>query len=67
MGETSKKELVERLMDEAVERWGEDEAESIRSALETIAEAIWDLGRLRLELEDEPAARVDLRFEAGEG
>lgn len=64
MNMMTKNALVDRIMDDAVERWGEDEVESIRSALETIADAIWELERFRLEPEDEPVARVDLRFKA---
>lgn len=59
MDEASKKEFVKHLLDAALEKWGEKEVASIRSALERTAEAIWEVEGFELELEDEPVTRVN--------
>jgi len=66
MDEASKKEIVEHLLDAALEKWGKEEVALIRSALERTAEAIWKVKGFKLELEDEPVTRVNHHFDAGE-
>lgn len=59
-GPVDKEDLVERLFNEAASNWGREEAASMRSTIESIAEAIIQVDSFRLEPSDEP-------FRAGEG
>jgi hypothetical protein len=59
-GPVDREALVERLFSEAASNWGREEAASMRSTIESIAEAIIQVDSFRLEPSDEP-------FRAGEG
>jgi len=52
--EPEKRACIDRLMKMAVERWGVDEVEQLRSALERTATAIWMVEGFKLEPEEEP-------------
>lgn len=47
--------FVEHLVKMASERWGREEVEKLKSAIERIADAIWTLEVFQLEPSDEPA------------
>lgn len=48
------KDLVETFLAIASQRWGEEEATVLRSALERTAEAVMDVKDFELDLSDEP-------------
>jgi len=50
-----KKAYIDHLMKMAVERWGANEVEQLRSALERTANAVWMVESFKLELDEEPA------------
>ena len=49
-----KGELVRRFLEEARERWGEEEARLLRPALERAAEAVWEVEGFEPGVEEEP-------------
>ena len=54
-GELTKSEILRSLITAAAERWGKEEAERMKPSLESMAEAICDVGGFRLMPEEEPA------------
>ena len=55
-----KEKVLKRLLEAAVETWGEAEIAKIRPAFETIAEAICTVEAASLEPEEEPAHPLTL-------
>lgn len=51
-----KKAYIDQILKLAVETWGREEVEELRSALERTANAIWMVEGLKLEPEEEPNA-----------
>lgn len=49
-----KKFDIDSLLKKAVERWGEDEVELMKPALERIAKAIWTIQSYHLKPDEEP-------------
>lgn len=49
-----KKEIVESFLGVAVQRWGEEEVEAIRAAIEKTAEAVWEVQKFKIDPFDEP-------------
>ncbi len=49
-----KSETVERFLSVAVQRWGEDEVEAIRVAIEKTAEAVREVQKFKIDPFDEP-------------
>ena len=49
-----KKELVGDFFERAVEMWGEEEALLLRSDLERIAQAVWEVENFEPGVEEEP-------------
>ncbi len=52
---------IEHLVKRAVERWGQEEVDQLRSALERIADAIWLVDGFKMEPNEEPAKPVGER------
>ena len=48
------RERVEKLLDIARERWGEEEARLLKPALERVAEAIYEVEGFELNPDEEP-------------
>ena len=51
----SLEEIFIRLFEEAIKRWSEETAQELKSDIERISEAIWQVERFKLEPEDEPS------------
>jgi hypothetical protein len=55
MGEDqARREYVNHFLDTATQLWGREAVSEIRTILERTAEAIWVLGNVKLDPEDEP-------------
>ena len=51
----SKEGIFIHLFEEATRRWGDEAAQELRSDIESIGEAIWQVEGFKLEPEDEPS------------
>ena len=50
-----KEDIVTHLFEEATRRWGEEVAQELRSDIESVGEAIWQVESFKIKPEDEPS------------
>jgi len=50
-----KEDLFKQLFGEATRRWGEEVAQELRSDIESVGEAIWQVESFKIKPEDEPS------------
>ena len=56
-----KQKIVESMLKETEERWGMDEAKTMEPVIRRIAEAVWKVGCIDLEPEDDASSPLKVK------